>query len=135
MHPDHTRIFEHFLAYEVAIIGSSVRDFDRANDIDVLFLPTVNFRQLCVDMGIVYRGKWDRVSPLDGVPETIRQVRMNVPGVEKRVQLTQNSRTHTFDQHPFCTLLRDGTRLNDGVYFDKEKYVIPSPKRYPTRYP
>lgn len=123
MHPYHARVFDYFPDEDIAIIGSSVRDMDRAHDIDVLFLPTVNFRELCNLHDVRYRGKWERQSPLDGANETIRQVTMAIPGVPLPVQLTQNSRTWAFQLHPFCTLLRDGTRLNDGVYFDKARYV------------
>jgi hypothetical protein len=37
MRPELRKVFERFQDYDVAIVGSALRDYDNAHDIDVLF--------------------------------------------------------------------------------------------------
>lgn len=108
-------VFDFFKDDEIGIIGSALRDFDSAHDLDVLFPARVDFRALSERLKIPYRGGWDtprgRIHIL-----SLGQVAQ----VGKVVQLTQNSSTERLDQHPQAVLLRDGTILNEGVHFVKE---------------
>lgn len=112
MHPDHERVFAHFLLYDIAIVGSSLRDFDRAQDIDVLFLAGQDFRQLAREYGVTYRGGFDTK---DG---RVHQMRYQFGDV-KPLNLVQRSSVTEFEQWPHVVLLRNGTHLHPGVHYAK----------------
>lgn len=116
MHAQHRKVFEFFADYTVAIVGSSVRDFDHANDIDVLFLAQ-DFRELAKSCGVKYLGKFS--SPLTK-GDVRRLSGLTIDGVATPVQCISDSSVTTFDQWPHEVLLRDGRRLNEGKHFDKE---------------
>ncbi len=114
MHRDHQRVFDLFAHYDCAIVGSSLRDYDAANDIDVLFLAKEDFRQLAREYAIGYRGGFD-------TPQgRVRQMRYPV-GEGKPLNLVQRSSVLKFTQWPHVVLLRDGTLLNPGVHYVKGK--------------
>ena len=113
MHPDLLKVFQHLINWNIAIFGSSVRDYNKAHDIDVLFPASVNFREVCKKLGIMYRG---------GQPTergTIRRAILVIPGIAKQVQLCQSSEVEDFSTHPHAILLRDGRVLNEGVFYKK----------------
>lgn len=113
MHPDHKRVFAHFFDYDIAIVGSSLRDFAAAKDIDVLFLADQDFRQLAREYGLVYRGGFDTK---DG---RVHQMRYQFGDV-KPLNLVQRSSVTAFDQWPHAVLLCNGQILHPGVHYRKE---------------
>jgi len=90
MHPEHQRVFEHFADQEVAIVGSSLRDFDAAGDIDVLVKSSVDVPALAKKLGATYNG-WDLANG-----DHVRRVNLTIPGVSKKVQLVQNRLVNEF---------------------------------------
>lgn len=116
MRPEFRRVFDRFADWDVAIVGSSLRDFDSAHDIDVLFPASQDFRQLAKDLGLKYLGKFP--SPLTG-GDVRRLSNTTVDGVSKPVQIISDSSVSTFDQWPHAVLLRDGRMLNQGQHFTK----------------
>ena len=116
MRPEHRAVFERFAEWEIAIVGSSLRDFDNAHDIDVLFLAGQDMRQLARELGLKYLGKF--ASPLTN-GDVRRLSNTHVEGVSKPIQLISDSSAATFDQWPHAVLLRDGRMLNDGKHYVK----------------
>lgn len=114
------RVFDFFADEDIAIIGSATRDVDAANDIDVLFLSTRDFPQLAEQLGTTYNG-WNQSG------FHLRRINYQIPDIEKPVQLLWYSHISRFADHPHCVMLRDGTRLNDGVYWSDPN---PHVKRY-----
>lgn len=113
MHSELAYLFELFRDYQVAVIGSVLQNWDRAHDIDLLFLTEEDFKAACHQVGIRYNG-WDRH---DG---HVRRANLTLPLVSKLVQLTHHSAVKTFHDHPYCVLLRTGERLHDGHYYPKK---------------
>jgi hypothetical protein len=120
MHPALQGLFDRFPGYECAIVGSAAADYDSAHDVDVLFLATVDFPQLCHEYGVKYGG-WD--SPAG---QHVRLVKnFGRDACDKPVQLLQHTSVRKFEDHrasdgqAYALLLRDGTVLNPGKRFDK----------------
>jgi hypothetical protein len=116
MRPEFRRVFDRFAEWEIAIVGSSLRDFDSAGDVDVLFLAGQDMRQLARELGLKYLGKFP--SPLTK-GDVRRLSNTSVEGVSKPVQLISDSSVATFDQWPHMVLLRDGRVLNAGQHYLK----------------
>ena len=114
-HPDLTKVFEHFAKDDVAVVGSAVRDYDAAKDIDVLVPSGVDYQAIVKRLGAKYNG-WDLA---DG--SHTRRANVTVPGVAKRVQLVQNRLVSKFDEWPHAVLTREGKQLNPGKYFTKKR--------------
>lgn len=117
MHPELTRVFAYFEEFgPIAIMGSAVWTYDTALDIDVLFLRSANFPQICRELGVKYCG-WDRNH------EHLRVTRESllVPGVSKPVHLSWSNCVHMFTDHPFSVLLPDGAETKPGVYLTVRK--------------
>lgn len=112
MHSDHVAVFLHFAMYDVAIVGSSLQNMEKAKDIDVLFGAHEDFRQLARELGIGYRGGFDTPKG------RVRQMRYQF-GDLKPLNLVQRSSVVKFSQWPHAVLLRDGTLINPGVHYDK----------------
>ena len=108
-------IFSHLREFDIAITGSSLRDFDAAKDVDVLFPASQDFRQLARELGIPYRGGFD------GDGGKIHSLHYQIPGVPKMVNLFQKDTAHTFEDWPHEALLRNGKTLNEGKYFSKKQ--------------
>ena len=115
IHPELTKVFEHFKDDEVAIVGSALRDFDKARDIDVVVPSKTDYPALVKRLGATYSG-WDLA---DG--SHLRRANLKVPGVGKRVQLLQNRLVHVFEDWPHAVLLRDGKTHNKDTHFSKQK--------------
>lgn len=103
---------------EMAIVGSSLRDWDTARDIDVLFPASTDFRQLARELGLKYLGKFP--SPLTG-GDVRRLSNTTVEGVKKPVQIISDSSVATFAEWPHQVLLRDGQMLNVGKHHVKPR--------------
>src|SRR3990167_5707287 len=101
MHPAFETLFKLLSSYQIAIIGSVLKDFDKAGDIDILFLDETEFKKAVSEFKVKYSG-WDRK---DG---HVRRANVSIPGIRKKVQFTQHSAVTTFQDHPFCSLQRDG---------------------------
>lgn len=114
-HPDLAKVFEHFGDDEVAVVGSAVRDYDAAKDIDVLVPAGVDYPALVKRLGATYNG-WDLA---DGSHQ--RRANIRVPGVEKKVQLIQNRLVSQFEEWPHAVLTREGKHLNPGKHFTKKR--------------
>ena len=113
-HPELTRLFEHFPGQDIAVVGSALRDYDTAGDIDVLVPASVDLPALAKHRKAKYSG-WDLK---DG--SHLRQVTLRLPGVSKRVQVVQNTTVKQFADWPHEVLLRDGRRLNPGKHYRKD---------------
>lgn len=125
MHPELQIVFDYLNEFDVAICGSSVKDYDAANDIDVMVPASVSLRHLCAELGIQYRGKWQQTPT-----KAIRRSRhFLIPGVNKAVQLCQNSEVERFGQHPFAVLTRSGEMLNPGVFFIEAIHGVPTTRK------
>jgi hypothetical protein len=115
IHPDLSKVFDHFAEDKVAVVGSAIKDYEAAKDIDVLVPADVDYPALVKKLGATYSG-WDLK---DG--SHLRRANYNIPGVAKRVQLLQNRMVGQFDQWPHAVLLRDGKTLNGDKHFTKRK--------------
>jgi len=115
MEKDIQRIFEYFPDLEIGIVGSMTWKPKIAQDIDVLVLPTVDWKALMASLNAKYNG-WD-VSL-----GHLRRANIHVPGLNRKVQLLCNSNVKMFKDWPHCVILRDGTRLHDGIYFCKQDF-------------
>lgn len=113
LHPDLAKVFEHFSEDEVAVVGSAVRDYEAARDIDVLVPAGVDYPALVKRLGAKYNG-WDLA---DG--SHLRRANITIPGVAKRVQILQNRLVSQFEEWPHAVLRRDGQQHNAGRHFDK----------------
>ena len=113
MRAEHAAIFAHFPDWDIAVVGSSLRNFVTARDIDVLFRASQDFRQLAREVGVRYAGGWNMGEA------RIHRLNYTVPGLDKPVQLIQRSTVEDFDQWPHAVLLRDGTLLHEGQFYDK----------------
>jgi hypothetical protein len=116
MRPEFRKVFDRFAEWNVAIVGSSVRDFDNAHDIDLLFPADTDFRQLARELGLRYLGKFP--SPLTG-GDVRRLSNTTVEGVGKPIQCISDSSVTTFEQWPHTVLLRDGRMLNADQHYTK----------------
>lgn len=120
MRAEFTTIFEHFWEWNCAIVGSALKDYEKANDIDVLFPASTNFRQLANELAIPYRGGFPGANN-----DTVHQLRYpigtNYLSLDKPVNLVQSSKFETFDEWPFMVLTKDGTVYNEGKHFTKGK--------------
>jgi hypothetical protein len=112
MHPTLAKVFSDFTGYEIGIIGSAARDVDSAKDIDILFLDARQFMDACDAFNVKWSG-WDAHTG------HVRRANVVSSAVSKPLQLLQVGSTPTFASHPYCVVLRDGTRLHDGLYYAK----------------
>lgn len=117
MRPEHRRVFDYFAEYPCAIVGSSLRDFNEARDVDLLFLAGTDFRRLAKEIGARYLGKFE--SPLTK-GDVRRLSNINVEGVRLPVQCISDSTVATFSDWPHAVLLRSGELLNAGKHFAKD---------------
>jgi len=115
IHPDIAKVFEHFGDDEVAVVGSAVRDYNAAKDIDVLVPSGVDYPALVKRLGAKYNG-WDLA---DG--SHLRRANITIPGVNKRVQILQNRLVSQFEEWPHAVLRRDGQQHNVGKHFTKKR--------------
>ena len=115
MHPDLQRVFDYLkwkLNAEVVVIGSAVKDYETANDVDILLPHAIEWHYAMKRLGTKYNG-WD-------TPQGhLRRANIRVPGVRKRVQILQVSSVPTAHDHPNAALLPDGTILKPGHFFHK----------------
>ena len=116
MRSEFRRVFDRFAEWEIAIVGSSLRGFDSAGDVDVLFLAGQDMRQLAKELGLKYLGKFP--SPLTK-GDVRRLSNTTVDGVNKPIQCISDSSVTTFQEWPHAVLLRNGSILNDGQHHIK----------------
>src|SRR5688500_12053081 len=116
MRPELRRVFDRFAEMNGAIVDSSLRNFDSARAIDVLFTADTDFRQLAKDLGAKYLGKFK--GPLSG-GYVRRLSTITIEGVGKPVQCISDSSVTTFEQWPHTVLLRDGRVLNGDQHYVK----------------
>ena len=117
MIPDNLHIFNtifHILRdWDCAIVGSILRDYRNARDIDVLFRASQDFRQLARELGIPYRGGFD-------TPQgRIHSLHYNIPGVARTMNLFQVAGVEHFEEWSNMVRLRDGRVLNAGKHWVK----------------
>lgn len=118
MRPEFQRVFTHLAEWNCAIVGSSLRDFDNAHDIDVLFPASQDFRQLARELGLKYLGRFPSAITDGDVRRLSNTV---ISGVPKPVQIISDSSVVTFDQWPHAVLLRNGRMLNEGRHYVKPR--------------
>jgi hypothetical protein len=112
---DISRVFEYFPNDDVAVVGSVLRDPERARDIDVLVPASVDFPALAERLGVGYNG-WDLA---DG--SHLRRANFRIPNIDKNVQLLQNRLVTAFEEWPHAVRLRDGRILNPDKHFMKNE--------------
>ncbi len=115
MHPQLHEVFHHLGAYTIGIIGSALRDFESAKDIDILFLTTGAFEHACGENGITWNG-WDAHNG------HLRRGNGRLEGVEKPVQFLHIGSVTKFEDHPHSVLLRNGAILKPGVHYHKPEW-------------
>lgn len=98
--------------YDVIIVGSALRDYDRANDVDVMFMDAEQFIECCATLGVHYNG-WDTSRG------HVRMANLSPRYIGKKIQLIHLDSVATPDDHPHMTLSRDGTVTKDGVFMEK----------------
>lgn len=109
-------VFEHFWEWDVAIVGSALRDYEHANDIDVLFPADVDFRQLAAELGTPYLGGWD-----EGTVR-IHQLKYRIPGVGKPINCIQRSDVkNIYTDWPHATLMPDGDYVRSEHHYLKPR--------------
>lgn len=112
MHPPFTTLFNMLRDCDVAIIGSALRDYDTANDVDVLFFNEDEFRDACVAFGVKYNG-WNTSRG------HVRRANVLVRSIGKPVQFIHMEDVTCPDDHPHMSVLVDGTVTHDNVHYDK----------------
>jgi hypothetical protein len=129
MHPDLETVFaffaDKFPGAPIAVIGSAVKDYDTAHDIDVLLPHDVEWHAAMKTLGTRYNG-WDTKQG------HLRRANLTIPDVSKPVQVLQVESTPTAGDHPNAALLADGTVLKPGAWFDKAhatKSFLPKPRK------
>jgi len=110
MHKLHEAVFDLFRDYEVGIIGSAILDPEGAKDIDVLFVVKEDFECACAQNAKKWNG-WDAWNG------HVRIANLNRFG--KKIQMIHVSSITSFDGHPHCVLLRDGSYVKEGVFMIK----------------
>jgi hypothetical protein len=105
--------FSAFSAYDIALIGSSVWNFDAAKDIDILFFDKKEFLDACLCYGKVPQ-EWD--SPTGRVAKAL----ILLPNVEKPIQLLWNASATSWEDHPFSLMLPSGVILKEHRHFVKD---------------
>lgn len=102
------------MGLNVGIVGSAVRDFETAKDIDVLFESGIELERACEKFGVRWSG-WDAYNG------HVRRANLTIGGVDKPIQFVSSGGTPTLEDHPYATILRDGTVLNAGKFYTKPK--------------
>ena len=122
IHPQLQLVFDAFdervPGTPVAIVGSAVRDFEQAHDIDVLVPQTVNWPVLMRRLGTKYNG-WGKPG------HHVRRANLRIEGVSKQVQVLQRDESPTFASHPHAVLLPSGEVLNGNAHFQKSTPTFP----------
>ena len=126
MHSELALVFDYLSEFDIAICGSAVKDYEVAQDIDVMVRASANIRHLCAELGIKYRGCWQQTPEI----AVRRSHHFLIPGVSKAVHLCQNSQIEDFADHPFAVLVKGegskGAIFNAGKFFDMERDGVPS---------
>lgn len=112
MHTTFTTLFDMLRDYDVAIIGSALRDYDMANDVDVLFFDEDEFRDACVVFGFKYNG-WDTSRG------HVRRANVLVRSIGKPVQFIHMEDVTCPDDHPHMALCANGMTYHAGIHYDK----------------
>lgn len=111
------KVFDTLEPFEVAIVGSSVKNPD-AKDIDIIFINLYEFEMACE----MFESKW---SGWDANYGHVSRANLKLDGIDKPVQFIHVGSVIAFEDHPYILLKRDGTILNP----DKE-YVKPTDGKY-----
>mgnify|MGYP001558514224 CR=1 FL=1 len=112
MNNDLQLCFDTFAGYDICIVGSAVRDFETAHDIDILFLSG-DFPSICRQLRVKYCG-WDTPT------HHVRKAVFRILGVGKPIHLLSWG---SYDPG-HCQLLRDGSYRHPGKFFDKETGMV-----------
>ncbi len=116
MRKEFKTIFEHLWEWECAIVGSALRDYAEANDIDVLFPASTDFRNLAGELGVPYLGGWDEGDV------RIHQLKYRLPGVGKVLNLIQRSDIEDiFNDWPHATLMPGGDEARMDHHYIKPR--------------
>jgi hypothetical protein len=116
MRAEFKKIFEHLWQWECAIVGSALRDYAEAKDIDILFPASQNFRKLSGELGVPYLGGWDE----NGV--RIHQLKYRISGVGKPLNLIQRSDIEDiYNDWPHATLMQDGDYVRGEHHYIKPR--------------
>lgn len=112
MHPQLQELFDLLADYRVIIVGSALRDYDRAKDVDVMFLDGEEFIDCCATLGVHYNG-WDSSRG------HVRMANASPRYIGKKVQFIHLDSVATPDDHPHMTLSRDGSVTKPDVFMEK----------------
>ena len=122
MHPELKNLFtqldELFPKEPIAVIGSAVKDYERAHDVDVLLPHSIEWKDAMKKFRTKYNG-WDTSQG------HVRRANLRLWGVSKPIQILQISAFPTAAQHPFAALFGNGVVTKPDKYFDKEKDARP----------
>ena len=113
MRQEFRAIFARYEDYECAIVGSALRDFETAHDIDLLMPSSVDFRHLAAERGLRYHGGFD------GLYGRVHSLHDLFAHETKIVNLFQCSGIHTLGDWPKVILHRDGRLENTGNHYLK----------------
>lgn len=105
-------IFDLFKGLDVYIMGSALRDYPNAKDIDVLFLSSKDFQEGCKRLNTTFK-EWD------SVVGHLKSAKASLPGTFKPLQLVNIDTIKTPQDHRQEVLGRDGKLINPGIYFQK----------------
>jgi hypothetical protein len=109
-------IFEHLWEWDCAIVGSALRDYAEAKDVDVLFPASTDFRKLAAELGTPYLGGWDD----HGV--RVHQLKYSIHGVGKPVNLIQRSDVEDlYHDWPHATLMPGGELVRGEHHYIKPR--------------
>lgn len=116
MHPEFRTIFEHLWEWDVAIVGSALRDYKNAKDIDVLFPASTDFRALAKELGTPYLGGWD-----EGAVR-VHQLKYHISGVGKPINCIQRSDVENlYLDWSHATLMPDGDYVRSEHHYLKPR--------------
>lgn len=139
MHAEHRKVFDFFAwkfpGTDVAIHGSSLRDFATARDIDVAVLAAADYPFMVSRLNTRYSG-WNVVRGADGIcvpvkrGETpagpIEHLRRTIypvilEGISKPIQLGQSDKCRQFADMVHAVLLPSGQLLNGSSFYSKPR--------------
>jgi hypothetical protein len=117
MRAEFRKVFDRFAEFgPIAIVGSSLRNWAAAKDVDLLFPADTDFRKLARELGLKYLGKFP--SPLTK-GDVRRLSNITVEGVGKPIQIISDSSVTTAAEWPHAALTPDGKLLNADKHYVK----------------
>lgn len=112
MRKEYITLFDLLDGYDCCIIGSALRDYRTAKDVDVLFLNETDFLAACKAFHVRYNG-WD--TPRGHV----RRANISPRHIGKKVQFIHVDTIANRKDHPYASLGRDGSERHRDTFFEK----------------